>query len=180
MIFRHNIPLVPYFIFLKGLQDKSDTFIMDLLELGPGISIETTKDTSWQKDALHVYRKRDWVHLMDNWWYTFWHSEALSKRVEVVGEMLEIFVCSRGDADESFDFKYFKEGKKIREYVVESPNYSDEIVKIDWGNPLPGEAEGLKQKDQLHRITHIAKSLGIRFPSALSEIQSYQMTRWSR
>lgn len=172
----NGIPDTPYFIFIKGVAEKSDQEISLLLNLG---KINEVSDLEFFDDRNCIYLSRDdnWVHVMDNWFYTHWHSKELSERIEMLGRKLEIFTCSIGDCDLSFGFRYFKAGEKVREYIVESPNYNDEVLKRDFGLPLDGEAVGLKEENQLEKVIYIAKQLGIKIPTENCEIKCYELIK---
>jgi hypothetical protein len=173
MQFVKGIPDAPYFIFIKGISELSDEEVLELLNLrGPNL-VESPKYNDWEF-CIYISRDQHWTHLMDNWLYSNWYSTELTDRIEELSKRFEIFSCSIGDCDRSFAFKYFKNGEKIREYVVESPNYNDNVLKINFGNPLPGEGEGLKKKNELDRVLFIAKQLGIQLPKSSAEIKCYQ------
>ncbi|WP_422107015.1 hypothetical protein [Winogradskyella sp.] len=171
----NGIPCCPYFIFLKGISRKTDIEILSLFNFE--IRSEVNLNNEFHGTENHIYMSRDdnWIHIMDNFFYSLWYSEAVSQRIEHLAETYEIFTCSVGDVDLSFDFNYYKNGKKVREYVVESPNYVDEILKKNVGNPLKGEYEGLKLSDQLESVIYIAKELGIKIPKKENEITCYEI-----
>lgn len=174
----YGLPHAPYFIFLKGLTDKTDTEILELFDLGDHIETAIRNDLS-DEHCIYMSRDDSWVHLMDNYFYTHWHSKKFSMKVEELGKTYELFSCSAGDCDLSFDFKYYKNGVKIREYIVESPNYDNEILKVNFGEPLLGEREALQRVDHLERVIHIASSLGIELPTELKQIKCYEInTQW--
>lgn len=170
----NGLPHTPYLIFLNGLKDKTDQEILELFDLGDNKETAIRNDLS-DKYCIYMSRDDNWIHLMDNYFYTHWHSKNFSMKVEELGRNYELFSCSVGDCDLSFDFKYYKNGNKIREYVVESPNYNDEILKVNYGEPLLGENEGMQKNDQFNRVTHIASSLGIEIPTDLNKIKCYEI-----
>lgn len=168
-------PQSPFYIFIKGLQDKSAIEILELLGLGACDLVVGMVEDLHDDACIYIYNDKNWIHLMDNWFYSNWHSTSLHDRINVLGQTLEIFTCSVGDTDLSFNFKYYKDGVKRREYIVTSPNDNDEIISLNFGQPLAGEKEGLKQEDQLKRVTYIAKSLGIKFPKTMYDLRCYQL-----
>jgi hypothetical protein len=169
-----GMPHSPYFVFIKGINAKSDSEILEFFNLGRGKEVENDESFTGEF-CIHLFRNSNWICLMDNWFYTYRHSEKFSNRINELGKEYEIFTCTVGNADLYFDFKYFKNGQKIREYVVESPNYNDEVLKTDFGTPLYGEQECLKLEDQLDRVLSIACHLGIELPKNENEIKCYKL-----
>ena len=101
-------------------------------------------------------RDNEWVHLMDNFYYAHWHSKSLTERIDELGKEYEIFTCSVGDCDESFEFKYFKNGQN--------------------GKPMMVEREAFNLEDQLDCVLYITHSLAIEIPNELNQIISYHVT----
>ena len=174
MLIIDGLPHTPYFVFIKGLIDKSDKEILELLELGNNREVALRGDFN-DRNCIYLSRDKNWVHIMDNYCYTHRGSQKFSNRVDELGKQYELFTCTVGDSDCSFDFRYFRGGKKIREYIVASPNYNDEVLMVDYGVPLPGESEGLKKADQFERVTYIAGALGIEIAAELKKIRCYEI-----
>ncbi len=172
MHFIDGKPFAPYFIFIKNINEKSDGEILELLELEHCELFD-------YGDYVHISQDANWVHVIDNDAYQLWYSQKLTNRIEELGKEYEIFTCSVGEPDLSFDFRYFRDGKKIREYVVESPNYDDQIIITDFGSPILGEEilvhEELVKGHQLAVVLHIAESLGIQLPKSAEGIKCYQL-----
>lgn len=170
----NGMPSSPYYIFINGISGKSDLEILSLLNLEIVKEIYLNNIIQDEENYIYLSRDENWVHLMDNLLYSHWYSKEFSNQIEKLGKKLEIFTCSVGDSDLSFDFKYYNNGKKVREYVVESPNYIDEILKLDIGIPIKGEQEGLKKDDQLERVLFIAQQLGVKLPK-LHKIKCFEV-----
>jgi len=166
----------PYFIFIKNLTEINDLDILNLLDL-KGYVQENDENISSIYNEIYLAKVKDWIHIMDNFSYDHWLSKKFRENIEELGKYYEIFNCSVGNIDSSFEFSYYKNGKKAREYVVESPHYEDEIVTINFGHPLEGEIEGLKKEDQLERVIYIAKSQGIVLPQNDNEIKCYGLLK---
>ncbi len=126
------------------------------------------------RNTIYLHRDGRWVHIMDNYFYSLWHQQSFREQINELGEKYEIFSCTAGDVDKSFDFKYYKNGKKIREYVVASPNYNDQVIKVDIGEPLFGESKALQNEDELNKILCVAEQLGIVLPKNADQILIYK------
>ncbi|MFT5618169.1 MAG: hypothetical protein ACI85I_001400 [Arenicella sp.] len=179
MHFIDEKPFAPYFIFIKGINEMNDKDVLELLDLGKGNLVETTEAEDGEylddENCTYIYKCRNWVHIMDSWFYSLYHSQKLRSRIEELGKSYEIFTCSVGDSDRSFDFRYFKNGEKVREYIVDSPNYNDQIVRIDFGSALSSEKEALQKKDESDTVLHIAESLGVQLPKSAEGIKCYKL-----
>ncbi len=185
MVITNEKIVAPYFIFIKGINEKNDAEVLELLELGEGklLNPDVTIDIKQvdEESSAYLFRNENWIHIIDSWYYSLWHSQMLSDRIEELGKKLEIFTCSFGDVDESFDFRYFKGGKKVREYIVDSPNWNNQVVRVDFGEPLQAELiilnkrDEVSKDDEIRNILQIAESLGIQLPKSAEGIKCYQL-----
>ena len=166
------IPNSPFFTFIKGIEQNSFINTLKLFDLSNRTLVDYEK-AKYNDDCIFLFRDKIWVHIMDNFSYSHWHSKNFKLKIEELGKSFEIFSFSVGDVDFSFEFRLFRNGGLVREYIVESPNFNDEIITKNFGKPLKGEEKGLQKKDQLMRVIHIAQSLGIEFPKNQSEINCY-------
>ena len=98
---------------------------------------------------------------------------ALSK----VAEQFDVFACSVGDSDESFDFIYYVGGSLIRKYTVADPHYDGGSVVEDVGEPLPAESNLLTSgKEKLAIVLGVAESLGINVDFRKADLRIYGST----
>src|SRR5262249_33388438 len=74
------------------------------------------------------------------WYYTLWHMRSTRPTLQALGRSCDVFACSIGDCDHSFDFVYYRGGRLVRQYVVEDPDFRGGRVVENTGEPLPGEA----------------------------------------
>jgi len=99
--------------------------------------------------------------ISDDGWYTLWHMRTTRRAIRKLARLHDIFSCTKGDCDRSFDYTYYRDGKLLREYVVHSPEFSDRKVSVDRGPMLLGEKDIL-DKDGSNIGIDVAASLGIR------------------
>ncbi|GAB5532510.1 MAG: hypothetical protein Roseis3KO_42870 [Roseivirga sp.] len=109
---------------------------------------------------------------MDDPMYSLWFDKEIRDRLKALSQEFDIFSCSVGDIDASYDFRYYQKGKITREFVVEDPKMNGGKIVTDSGSPLPGEK--VIKKDQLEKVLHIARSLGITVKHNLSDIRCYE------
>jgi hypothetical protein len=112
--------------------------------------------------------------LADNWHYMLWHKESTRNSIEGLATEFDVFTCSVGDSDDSFDFVYYREGKLLRRYVVTDPDYNGGSVAEDIGESLPTESDILADSsDQLAMVLSLAKSIGIKTDYREDELRVY-------
>lgn len=165
----------PSYICIKGISEKSDLEVLKLLNITSDITQAYNELTAAEDFDIFVSRDDQWIHIIDNFFWMLNESEVVAKRIETLGEHYELYTCSVGDADLSFDFKYFKNGKLRREYVVKSPNFNNEVIAVNFGDALSGETEGLRKKDQIEKVLFIAQSLGIKIPTNFEKLTAYNL-----
>lgn len=102
-----------------------------------------------------------WTVLADDWYYTLWHRPETRPTIASLGASWDVFACSVGDTDRSFDFVHYRGGRLVRRYVVEDPHYRGGVVVADEGEPLPGEAAALRDADEWRKVLGVAEALGI-------------------
>lgn len=102
-----------------------------------------------------------WTVLADDWYYTLWNMSETRPTIAALGESWDVFACSVGDTDRSFDFVYYQGSQLVRRYVVEDPHARGRVVVVDEGNPLPGEAAAFSATNGTERVLGVAQSLGI-------------------
>jgi hypothetical protein len=113
-----------------------------------------------------------WTMLADDWHYTLWHMRTTRPAIEAIARLHEVYVCSEGDCDRSFDFAYWDNGRLAREYVVQSPRFTDRLIAKNWGAPLPGEA-ALLATDGCNIGIQLAASLGIQTRFMMEDLRIY-------
>jgi len=176
----NNVLYSPFYIFIKGIHDQSDEEIIWLLGL-----VEHTKMGPPDKlppgvryrNPVYIIRGQEWVHIMDNGSYYLWHLTEIRTRLAELGNRYELFYCSVGDIDYSFDFCYYQNGRLIRHYVVPAPTFNPNklVVEKDMGEPLPGELQALQYREPYNMIMALAHSLGIDLRHQAKAIKTFGM-----
>lgn len=160
----------PYFIFIDGGTVYRDDEVMALLGIegfAPATRLEHPNH------FLHLTDDGRWLHVVDDWLYTQWHSKGIRERIAKLATRHDIFTCSVGDSDRSFDFEYFRGGVLVRRHVVDDPRYDGGSVTEDFGEPLPGEAAAFGHPDELTRVLAVARSEGVGIDHRPERIRSF-------
>jgi hypothetical protein len=160
----------PYFIFIDGGSAYTDEEVMKLLGI-EGFNVANRLE--FPNQFLHITNNGQWLHLADDWLYSQWHSKSIRDRIVKLAATHDIFTCSVGDADHSFDFEYYRDGKLIRHYVVEDMSYDGGQVTKDFGEPLPGEVDAFRHNDEIDRVLAVARSIGIVIDHTPENIRSF-------
>ena len=164
----------PFFIFIKGEGQLDDIDILSRFGLG----------TYRQRRTVPSYGRRAviadsgcWKLLADDFSYTLWDMESTRPTLSKVAEQFDVFACSVGDSDESFDFIYYVGGSLIRKYTVTDPHYDGGSVVENVGEPLPAESDLLTSgKEKLAIVLGIAQSLGINVDFREADLRIYGST----
>jgi len=119
-----------------------------------------------QVDGLYRYAivasLNGWRVLADDVCFTFWHMPQRRTAIETLGQQFDLWAFSAGDCDQSYDFALYQQGQLRRKSVVDSPHFSDRVVREDFGTPLPEEARIITpEADGLEIGWQLAASLGI-------------------
>ena len=86
----------------------------------------------------------EWTHIADDYRYTLWHNPQTVEAIEELSKCYDVFRCSTGDIDESFEFEYSQNGNLVRKLVFEHDVVKNtQIVIADIGTKLAGEHETL-------------------------------------
>jgi hypothetical protein len=164
----------PYFIFVRGEGIYSDA---DLLHLFGLSAYRSTSHPAKSPRRLerHAILADDglWTMIADDWYYTLWHMPSTRPALQTLGQSCDVFACSVGDCDHSFDFVYYRGGRLVRRYVVEDPDFRGGHVVENTGEPLPGEVAAFGGSDEMGIVLGIASSLGIRTDYAEGDLRVY-------
>lgn len=160
----------PFFIFVQCHQKLSDQELLKKLNL---LSYKKNHLLGIRSKKLYITHDNQWSHIADDWYYHLWHLKSLQGSILELSREYNIFTCSVGDCDHSFDFSLYEKGKAKRKYVVEDPDFNNPKETINLGAPLPGEVEAFKNDDEFKVIMALAKSLSINTNYKSLDIKTY-------
>jgi len=132
----------PFMIYVRSYNKLSDDDFMKVL----GLRDYQKMSPPLPSICWHVVFANDseWTHIADDFRYTLWHSPKTAEVIERYSKSYDIFRCSIGDIDESFEFEYYQNGNLIRKLVFEHDVFKNtKTVIVDIGTKLPGEPENL-------------------------------------
>ena len=160
----------PYFIFVRGAGRYSDAELLRLF----GLSAYRPMKSS-HHSGHHAILGDDgpWTMIADDWHYTLWYMPTTRPALQELGQSCDVFACSVGDCDHSFDFEYYSSGRLVRRYVVADPDFRGGVVVENTGRPLLGEPAAFRESDELRRVLAVAASLGIRTDYAEGDVRVY-------
>jgi hypothetical protein len=163
----------PYSIFLRQPHDYSDEDLLTLFGLG---AYQLSNNPTHHGRRAILADADGWTLLSDDWYYTLWHMKTTRDVIRKLARSHDIFACTEGDCDRSFDYLYFRNGKLIREYVVHSPGFSDRNVHADHGPQIPGE-DDLLVRDGDNIGIDVASLLGIKTRFCDDDLRVYASPR---
>lgn len=164
----------PYYIFLRCAGEYADWDLLERFGLG---GYKRVKSAPRMLRYAIIADDGTWTLLADDWFYTLWHKKTTRSTIEKLAEQHDIFACSVGDCDRSFDFVYYQDGRLVRKFVVADPNFRGGTVVENFGEPLPAEADAFKQNDELRIVLELAASLGIKTQYTEAQARIYG-PRW--
>ena len=164
----------PYFIFLRCAGKYSDAELLAKFVLGA--YRPATAETPPRGRYAVFADDGQWTLLADDWYYTLWQQPDARSTIEALANECDIFACSVGDCDRSFDFFYYRQSQLVRKYVVADPHCRGGTVVQNVGYPLPAEAAALQLEDETEIVLTIAASLGIKTNYTEQQVRIYVPT----
>jgi len=161
----------PYFIFVRCNGALSDAEILDRFGVAKYSAAQFAPRT-----GLYAILADDgtWTMIADNWHYQLWHRDSTRSAIERIATEYDVFTCSVGDSDDSFDFMFYRNGALVRKYVVTDPDYSGGTISENVGELLELESDILENNDdQLKMVLELAGSIGIKTNYAEDELRIY-------
>jgi hypothetical protein len=147
----------PFFIFIRQPHGYSDFDILANFQLG---SYRRSTATSRLGRHAILSAAGNWTMVADDWRYTLWHMPSTRTVLEAIAKSHEVFTCSVGDCDLSFDYAHYQVGNLKRKYVVSSPHFTDRVVVEDFGAPSSDEVQ-LPQQAGDNPGIELAERMGI-------------------
>jgi hypothetical protein len=169
-IFTNGRLRAPYFIFVRAAGRYSDADLLNLFGLA---TYRPTQAPRRLGRYAVLAGDGEWTMLADDWFYTLWHMPATRQAVRQLAQGCDVFACSVGDCDCSFDFVYYRDSRLVREYVVTDPEFRGGNVVTNAGEPLPGETAAFREAGELQIVLAVASSLGIRTAYSPSDVRAY-------
>lgn len=168
--FAHGKLHSPYFIFLCGNGDLSDR---DLLQRFSLPTYDRTASPSAYGPYAILADDGTWNLVADDWRYTLWHMPSTRIAIAELAAHCDVFACSVGDIDHSYDIVYYRNSQLIRKFVVEDRDFKGGSVVENLGKPLLAEQAVFKQPDELQYVLDIASSLGIKTRYCETDLRIY-------
>jgi hypothetical protein len=99
--------------------------------------------------------------LADGPGYRLWLAPETASRTAELAQSYDVFSCSVGECDRSFDFSHWRCGELVRAWEVASPKFTDRQLVKDVGQPLDGEYPWEDLCDELDHVLRPALLLGV-------------------
>jgi hypothetical protein len=160
----------PYYIFVQCADRCSDSEL--LLRFGFA-NYCPTKSLPWAGRYAILASDSQWKMIADDWRYTLWHMPSTRPALQELAQSYDVFACSVGDCDHSFDFVYYQNSRLVRRYVVADPDFRGGKVVENIGEPLPSEAVAFRETDEMKIVLKVAASIGIRTDYSEHDIRVY-------
>lgn len=127
----------PTFIFIECKGELNEEAILKLFGFEGYYQDQEYHDIAGR---ILLHDDGNWVHVMDDWRGTLYYMDGRDDLLKSLSQDYRVFWFSIGDCDLSYDFTLYLSGKLVREFVVDSPGYTDRVVRRDFGQRLPAES----------------------------------------
>ena len=163
----------PYFVFLRGTPFPTDDEVLELLFPPPRSwwrsvlgaprheRVPVPEALPLGEEYVYVGEQAGWYMIADDWHYHLWHRRDRKELLQRLAARWELFALVRPDVDESYEFVHFVGGLMMRERRVDSPHYTDRVVSVEYGRPLPCETEDLYGQDGEVIVWTVAAAVGV-------------------
>jgi hypothetical protein len=149
----------PYFIYFRRVAKLSDAQILAHFGL---TTYRLTEKLQRSSTYAVIGDAGEWTLLADDWFYRLWHMPTTRPAIESLAKEGEVFAWSVGDCDQSFDYCLYRDGRLVRQYMVDSPHFSDQVIRTDFGERLSFESELLSSDLSIEeKMNQFTSQLGI-------------------
>lgn len=162
-------PWSPHFVFLADVA-LDDRDVLDLFGLANYVQINTVDG---RFDYLGISRDERWVHIVDNFGYTHWHSKVFSTQFSRLSLSMDVFYFVMGDSDMSFEMSLYQRGLLARHVHWDDPHYTGGHLAAESGIPLPFEDMIPRGHDPYEGLLRVASGLGIQTDYSTHHFQLY-------
>jgi hypothetical protein len=159
----------PYFIFIRHSHGFSDEDLLTRFHLG---SYQRSLTEPLIGPRAILANDENWTMLADDLLYTLWHMKLTRPAIEEIAQSHEVFACSEGDCDRSFDYVHYRDGRLARKYTVSSPHFTDRVVVEDVGATTCEELQLLKNDGENIGI-QLAERMGIKTRFTSDDLRIY-------
>lgn len=161
------------FIFIKDNNELSPSQIIEALNIH---TINPSIEENGILEELQFIRKNNWIYLIDHGWHLYVFLDYLYSGLSRIGKKYELFFCTAGDVDTSYDFKYYNNKELVRDFSFQFENHSDGEGKIvsDYGTPFLVEEELDNINEPFDKIFALMKSFS--FDLEIEDIDSIPFT----
>ena len=149
----------PFFIYFRRTPRLTDEQI--LAQFGLTSHRYTTKLQLSSTYAV-IADAGEWTLLADDWLYHLWHMPSTRRAIESLATTHDVFAWSVGDCDLSFEYCLYRNGTRVRQYIVDSPGFSDQVIRVNFGEILSFESELLSADLEItDKMNRFSTNLGI-------------------
>jgi hypothetical protein len=98
---------------------------------------------------LRCFDDGRWLHVIEGWDVRDFSDPQREIEFAEASQESDIFWYVMGDSDYSFEYSLYSKGQCVRRLDVASPNFDDQVIRSNFGSPLPGEERILSKKGVL-------------------------------
>lgn len=150
-------PACGFRLFLQPRRPLADRELLTAMKLDHAVALAPpSRCTGF---VVSICEVGTWTHVADD--YGLWnHRDRRRAAIDGLAALGDLFTFLLPDPDMSYAFALYRGGVRVRLRVVDSPGYSDQILRLDKGRPLPGEPMDWRG-EPFPMMVSIARGLGI-------------------
>lgn len=135
----------------------ADRELLKAMNLDP--IVELAPNSPITMFVMSISEVGSWTHLADD--YGLWNNaDRRRTAVDALANLGDLFTFLLPDPDMSYAFALYRGGVRVRLRVVDSPRFSDQVLRLDKGKVLTGEPADWRG-EPFPMMVSIARGLGI-------------------
>lgn len=109
----------------------------------------------------------EWTHVADA--YGLWNDRPRRKAaIRALAALGDLFTFQLPDPDMGYAFAWYRDGLRERLRIVDSPRFTDQVLRVDEGRRLAGEPDDWRG-EPFPMMVSIARGLGVPVDARVEE-----------
>ncbi|MEC5125820.1 hypothetical protein VSU19_03600 [Verrucomicrobiales bacterium BCK34] len=160
-----------HWIFVRDNESLSDTEFLGFFDCSTQNPLESPEYTNFYAG---VGRAPGWVSFLDDGFYSLYNShDRLALGIERLANQFEVLRIAVGDADNSYEFYHYRDGRRVRAFSFDDWGPNSKGVVLDEGTKFDSETSFESDGDPTENVLKIPEEIGISIATLHSGIRFY-------